>query len=87
MKVKITTRQVYHKIASVEVNIPNHIKLEDVSEYMKFGFISKVYVDEMQYKLNDAKYEYGFGDECCDEIDQPNETRYDVESKNYGGHL
>jgi len=85
MKVKITTREVYHKIASVEVSIPDHIKLEDVSEYLNEH--SEVYVDEMQYKLNGAKYDYGFGDECCDEIDQPNETRYDVESKNYGGHL
>ena len=81
----MTTRQVYHKIASVEVNIPNHIKLEDVSEYLNEH--SEVYVDEMECKLTNAKYENGFGDECCDEIDQPNETRYDVESKNYGGNL
>ena len=85
MKVKITTREVYHKIASVEVSIPDHIKLEDVSEYLNEH--SEVYVDEMQYKLNGADWGHGFGDECCDEIDQPNETRYDVESKNYGGHL
>ena len=85
MKVKITTRQVYHKIASVELNIPNHIKLEDVAEYLNEH--SEVYVDEMQYKLNGAEWEHGFGNECCDEIDQPSETRYDVESKNYGGHL
>jgi hypothetical protein len=74
MKVKITTRQVYHKIASVEVNIPNHIKLEDVSEYLNEH--SEVYVDEMQYKLNGA-----------DSGKKHIVTRYDVESKNYGGHL
>ena len=85
MKVKITTREVYHKIASVEISIPEHIKLEDVAEYLNEH--SEVYVDEMQYKLNGADWGHGFGDECCDEIDQPNETRYDVESKNYGGHL
>ena len=50
-----------------------------------------MYTDELETNLSNAKYEYGFGlDEYngMDELDSETETRYDVyEEKTYGGHL
>ena len=34
MKVRIQQRSVYHKYAEVEVEIPNNIKEDDISDYL-----------------------------------------------------
>ena len=88
MKVRISHRAVYHKIAEVEIEIPSNIELDDVSDYLIEN--EHLYVDRLDNKISVSEYEYGFGmgkgADWTDE-DQPSETRFDVDEKKYGGHL
>ena len=89
-KVTITTRVVYHKTASVTIDVPSHISGEEEIQYWLWNN-EDLFTSELETNLNNAKYEYGFGlDEYngMDELDSETETRYDVyEEKTYGGHL
>ena len=87
MKVRITTRAVYHKIAEVEVEIPDNIELNDVSEYLLEN--EQMYVDQLDGKLSGADWGFGLGMDRGDwtDTDQSSETRYDVALNNFGGHL
>jgi hypothetical protein len=88
-KVIVTTRAVYHKIASIEINIPSHIDDDDVRDWLWDN--EHFFIDELDDKLSDASYEFGRGliegmdDDSCD-----SETRYDILSTDgkiyYGGH-
>tara|TARA_Y100000004_G_scaffold138956_1_gene157674 strand:- start:770 stop:1036 length:267 start_codon:yes stop_codon:yes gene_type:complete len=88
MKVKIINRSVYHKVAEVEVEVPDNIKKEEVLDYL--NEYSQMYEYEMDEAINEAKYEFGFGldnDEGLDEKDEESEWRYEIVGQNYGGHL
>tara|TARA_R100000951_G_C2518907_1_gene142758 strand:+ start:266 stop:532 length:267 start_codon:yes stop_codon:yes gene_type:complete len=88
MKIRISQRAIYHKVAVVEIDIPDNIKLDDVSDYLNEN--EHLYVDRMENKMSVSEYEYGFGmgigADWTDQ-DQEAETRYDIESEKYGGHL
>tara|TARA_R100000664_G_scaffold28004_1_gene38994 strand:+ start:356 stop:622 length:267 start_codon:yes stop_codon:yes gene_type:complete len=88
MKVKIINRSVYHKVAEVEVEVPDNIKKEEVLDYL--NEYSQMYEYEMDEAINEAKYEFGFGldnDEGLDEKNEESEWRYEIVGQNYGGHL
>lgn len=88
MKIKIINRSVYHKVAEVEVEVPDNIKKEEVLGYL--NKYSQMYEYEMDEAINEAKYEFGFGlnnDEGLDEKDEESEWRYEIVGQNYGGHL
>jgi hypothetical protein len=94
MKVKIMQRSVYHKIAIVEIEIPDTIKKEDTQPYLIDN--EDLYVDKIDEKMEKAEYEFGFGtdydsnshyDTDFNERDQESEWRYEIAGKNYGGHL
>ncbi len=88
MKVRKSTRQVYHKIAEVEIEIPN-MKEEEVSDYLIEN--ENLYTDEIDKKVSEAEYEFGSGYDCCDggwtDETSDSEWRYDIKGINYGGHL
>jgi hypothetical protein len=86
MKVTISHRAVYHKIAEVEIEIPSNIELDDVSDYLMEN--EHLYVDRLDNKISVSEYEYGFGMGAdWTDYDQPSETRFDIESEEFGGHL
>ena len=88
MKVKIINRSVYHKVAEVEVEVPDNIKKEEVLDYL--NEYSQMYEYKMDEAINEAKYEFGFGldnDEGLDEKNEESEWRYEIVGQNYGGHL
>ena len=88
MKVRISERRVYHKIAEVEIEIPSNIELDDVSDYLMEN--EHLYVDRLDNKISVSEYEYGFGmgiGADWTDSDYPSETRFDVNEKKYGGHL
>tara|TARA_Y100000015_G_scaffold42198_1_gene49331 strand:+ start:2737 stop:3003 length:267 start_codon:yes stop_codon:yes gene_type:complete len=88
MKVTISHRAVYHKIAEVEIEIPSNIELDDVSDYLMEN--EHLYVDRLDNKISVSEYEYGFGmgiGADWTDYDQPSETRFDIESEEFGGHL
>ena len=94
MKVKIIQRSVYHKIAEVEVKVPNDWRKYDgddnyythINDYLFDN--DHLYTEKMDEKISNAKYEFGFGlGDGMEEVDQASEWRYDVEGENYGGHL
>lgn len=88
-QVTITKRAVYHKIASVTIDVPSYISEDEIQNWLWDN--EELFTHELDTNLSNAKYEYGFGiDEYngMDEIDSQSETRFDVyEEKTYGGHL
>ena len=88
-KVTITKRAVYHKTASVTIDVPSDISEDEIQNWLWDN--EELFTHKLDTNLSDAKYEYGFGiDEYngMDELDSESETRYDVyEEKTYGGHL
>ena len=88
MKVKIINRSVYHKIAEVEIEIPDNLKKEEVLDYL--NEYSQMYEYEMDSAINDSEYDFGFGldnDLGLDEKDNESEWRYEIVGQKYGGHL
>jgi|3_EtaG_2_1085321.scaffolds.fasta_scaffold60685_5 hypothetical protein len=90
MKVKIMQRSVYHKIAEVEVEVPDGMECNDVHEWLLDN--EDLYTNEIDEKISKAEYEFGFGldnDAGLDEKDSESEWRFEVltEGENYGGHL
>ena len=93
MKVKIMQRSVYHKIAEVEIEIPNdwNIHTEDGINFIHDYLIDNedLYVDKIDEKISKAEYEFGFGldnDRGLDEKDSESEWRFEYGDR-YGGHL
>jgi len=85
-KVTITRREVYHKIASIDIEIPSDVT--NVEEYLFENYGD--FVGELQEKLDGATHEYGFGlGDGMDEKEATEEVRYDVYElkKSWGGHL
>jgi len=88
MKVRISTRAVYHKVVEVEIEIPD-MKADEVDEYLNDN--ENIYTDVIDDKLSKAEYEFGSGYDCCDgdwtDETSDSEWRYDIKGMNYGGHL
>ena len=84
MKVKIMQRSIYHKIAKVEVEIPDDV--QDIHQYLIDN--SELYDDSMDYKTSHAPYKFGFGlGKGMDEKESESECRYECEQLKTGGHL
>lgn len=89
MKVRISQRAVYHKVAVVEIDIPDNIELDDVRDYL-IENEEQLWVDKMENKMSVSEYEYGFGmgiGADWTDKDQEGETRFDIDEENFGGHL
>ncbi len=86
MKVRISTRAVYHKVAEVEINIPD-MENEKVLDYLLEN--ENLYTDKIDEKLAEKDYDYGSGYEYGDWTEQADDSewRYDIKGINYGGHL
>jgi len=85
MKAKVTIRKVYHKIAELDIDIPN-LEPKEVADYLIEN--ENLYTDEIVKKLEEVDYENGFGlGNGMDERDVEEEWRYDVYEQIYGGHL
>ena len=87
-KVLITRRDVYHKIAKVEIEIPLNVKNDDVADYLNEN--EELWVYEIDEMVKASDYEYGFGlwdGDGMDKKDQESELRYDIVNENYGGHI
>ena len=87
MTVKITERRLYNKIVEVEVEIPDNISIEEVDCYLYEN--DHLYVDKIEEEMQKAKPIQGWGEELMvsDNKDEIIETRYDVLTFKYGGHL
>jgi len=95
MKVQIKQRYVYHKIATIEIDI-------DKDKYEKYLFENLHYhslddylfenedlwVEQLEDATDRAEVEFGFGcDGIFNEDDSEVELRYDCEELKLGGHL
>ncbi len=86
MKVKVTIRKVYHKIAEVEIDLPPSISYADVADHLIEN--ENLYTDKMYKKLEEVEYSAGFGiGNGMNERDSVEEWRYDIYENIYGGHL
>ena len=101
MKVKVTKRVVFHKIADVTIDVSDNISKSEMDEWLlmnenewifkvdrKLGFMNDE-VNEVQ-EVNGVKFGFGLGDGMVDE-DAEVEERYDILDENgkpiYGGHI
>jgi hypothetical protein len=101
MKVKVTKRVVFHKMADVTIDVPDNISKDEMSEWLlmnenewifkvdrKLGFMEDD-VNEVQ-KVNGVEFGFGLGNGMVDE-DAEVEERYDILDENgkpiYGGHI
>lgn len=97
MKVKIQTRQVYHKFAEVEIEIPSDWKDSDALELQDYLIArDDLYTDKIDKAISQAKYEYGFGTDsdanshynsAMNEPESESEWRYECDELHDGGHL
>lgn len=97
MKVKIETRQVYHKYAQVEIEVCedefDHFKLDNgkwttLQDYLISH--EDLYTDKIDQAISKAKYECGNGIEEHDGMNEPESTsewRYECDKLHDGGHL
>ena len=86
MKVRISQRAVYHKVAVVEIDIPDNIELDDVREYLNEN--EHLYTNEIEKKASEKEIEWGFGlGKGMEERDQQEEWRFDIDEEKIGGHL
>ena len=58
MKVKIKTRQVYHRYAEVEIDV-HEMECNDIHEYLTEN--EHLYTDEIDDKISKAEYIWGVG--------------------------
>jgi hypothetical protein len=92
-KVIVANRSVYHKYATIEIEIPDIIEEDKVDDWLLKN--SEQWEEKLDQKINDADFEFGFGlGSGMSEIESESETRYDVLEKDdekvmsfYGGHL
>ena len=96
-KVIISNRSVYHKLAKVEVEIPNDVKTEDVQQWIFDN--PQLWDDDLEDTITYANHEFGLGlVNGMEDAGADSETRYDVLEKDvkdieveytqvYGGHL
>ena len=87
MKVRISQRVVYHKVAEVEIDIPNDIHEDDIQEYINNH--EELWTEDIDKKLSEAEYRHGLGMHTGDWSEKEDvwEWRYDVDEIKYGGHL
>ena len=87
MKVKIKTRQVYHRYAEVEIDV-HDMECNDIHEYLLEN--EHLYTDEIDEKISEAEYIWGNGCDYIGEWTEPNsdsEWRFEYGEGKYGGHL
>lgn len=88
-QVTITTRAVYHKVASVTIDVPSDINQDKLQDWLWEN--EELFIEQLSDKLSEARYDFGFGlgDEMEDES-SPSETRFDLIEDNeitFGGHI
>lgn len=95
MKVKVTKRVVFHKIADVTIDVPDYISKHEMDKWLMVNLDEWIFdVDRklgfMDDEVRGLKFGFGLGDGMVDE-DAEVEERYDILDENgkpiYGGHI
>lgn len=95
MKVKVTKRVVFHKIADVTIDVPDNISKSEMDEWLLINLDEWIFeVDRklgfMEDEVNEAKFGFGLGDGMVDKNAEV-ENRFDILDENgepiYGGHV
>jgi hypothetical protein len=88
-QVTITTRAVYHKVASVTIDVPSTVKDNEIHDWLLSN--EELFVSELDTNISKAEFDFGFGlYDGMDWADCESETRYDLIEDNkikLGGHL
>ena len=84
MKVRVGNLSVYHKFTEIEVDIPK-MELDKVADYLRDN--EELYAERLDKKMSETTAEFGRGDYYGYGDGTDSETRYDVMSHQFGGHL
>ena len=85
--VTITERRVYHKVCKLTIELPKDLPLDETDEFIMDNM---TWEQELDNEFNNAELDWGHGvdkHEGMKYFESDNETRYDVNNENYGGHL
>ena len=93
MKVKISQRSIYHKIAEIEIDVPNEVSFPNIREWIVDN--EDTWVDKIDHKISETEFESGNGmdDGAWTDQDSESEWRYDAMFETVlgkmqsGGHL
>lgn len=89
MKVKITQRSVYHKIAQIEIDVPvsKNAEFDEIQEWILDN--ESTWVDKIDYKINEQEFVFGNGMDNGYWTDryEDSEWRIDCKELKTGGHL
>ena len=88
-KVTITTREVYHKIASVTIDVPSNVGLHDIQVWLWEN--QDLYQEEIDNELEQTPVSLGLGlGNGMEDSLMESEQRFDFfedDEKTYGGHI
>jgi hypothetical protein len=88
-QVTITTREVYHKVASVTIDVPSDISEDKIHEWLLDNH--ELFAEQLDNNISKSEFDFGFGlQDGMDWIDSESETRFDLIEDNkkvFGGHL
>ena len=88
MKVKIMQRNVYHKYAEVEIELPKGIDEFDNMEIQDYiNDNEHLWCDKLQVALYEASLDDGFGMHTGNWTDHTEESEWRYEVNGNGGHL
>jgi len=95
MKVKIQQRSVYHKLAEVEIEIPDNWNSKDGNENYYGDHINDylfdnehLYIDKIDEAMSQTSFGIGHGMiDGMEDWKEESEWRYEIEDGRDGGHL
>jgi len=96
MKVQISQRYVYHKVATIEIEIDrdiyqdwikeNNYNVDDLDYYLSMN--EDLWEEQIDEATSNSELDFGFG--CYGDFNEEGsetETRYDCKELKIGGHL
>ena len=86
MKIKISSRTIYHKFSEIEIEIPKDLSEDRVADWLIKN--EHLWIDNLDKANGEAPLNFGFGlGDGMDDSNSEHEMRYEILEKNYGGHL
>lgn len=86
MKVKVLQRNVYYKVAKIEIEIPDSVDEDMIDEYLMKH--EELWAEKLEATMRTTyRYKHGLGMNSGDWTDKDQPCEYRYESNKIGGHL
>ena len=86
MKIKISSRTIYHKFSEIEIEIPKDLSEDRVADWLIKN--EHLWIDNLDKANGEAPLNFGFGlGDGMNDKEEEHEIRYDIIKEMFGGHL